>query len=88
MDKDELVAFTERYHNGNITVEEALKLIFQYCIDAGIEEDRCRQFIEILPSTGCLPYCLNHALNWYKAKFNVTELIKPKSTGQVVIKVF
>ena len=87
MDKDKFVALLEKHHNRGLAHPEALQFIFEYCLEQGKEEDICRKFIDILPMTPFFLHCLEHALHWYKVKFNITELMKPQGKGWIVIKI-
>lgn len=87
MDKDKFMALLEKHYSKRLTHSDALQLIFEYCLERGKEEDICRKFIDVLPLTPYFLHCFEQALHWYKAKFNITEIMKPQGEGWIVIKI-
>lgn len=92
MDKEGVVQVLNDYTFRNQVTDLGVRLIVEYCLEHGKPENETMVFVS---SLGMIPNgvvtCLLDALDYYKRKFEVTELSKidiksPK--GKHIIKYF
>lgn len=74
MDKETIVRTCNRLRDGSLSLEEVSVLLTGYCLEHGKPLDKISQFITFLINTPFTTNCVLIALEYYKKKFNVTEL--------------
>lgn len=73
MDKKTLISILE---DNNHSLGNIQKVIYDYCIEMGKDEKDTDAFIAYISSTlFFLRPCFDTAVNYYKNKFNIVELI-------------
>lgn len=79
MDKEFVVKVFNNINLLNtVNTEDAITLLTEYCSDNGKDPNLTRDFINIVMNTPFLSHCINTALQYYKRKFSVTDIIKNK----------
>jgi hypothetical protein len=77
MDKETIIRICNRLRDGNtsiVSTTEVSMLLTDYCLEHGKPLDKISQFITYLINTPFTTNCVLIALEYYKKKFNVTEL--------------
>lgn len=74
MDKATIVRICNRLRDGSLSLTEISMLITDYCLEHNKSLDNISKFITVLINTPFVTNCVLVALEYYKKKFNVTEL--------------
>lgn len=85
MDKETIIRICNRLRDGNTSIissTEMSMLLTDYCLEHGKPLDKIAKFITFLINTPFVINCVLTALEYYKKKFNVTEL---KRDGEVLL---
>lgn len=85
MDKEFIVTFLNKVNkSANINIEEAVKIITDYCIDNNKKTDDINLYINAVIQSGLLSYSLHESLDYYKRKYNICE-VKDKNNNILLI---
>lgn len=74
MDKKTIIRMCSKLRDGSLSLTEVSMLLTDYCLEHGKPLDKISQFITFLINTPFTADCVLIALEYYKKKFNVTEL--------------
>lgn len=74
MDKEIIVRTCNRLRDSSLSLTEVSMLLTDYCLEHGKPLDKISKFITFLINTPFTTNCVLTALEYYKKKFNVTEL--------------
>lgn len=75
MDREFLVKIIEDIRiKGKVDINDLGKLLLDYCIDNGKEEDLSKDFIQAMIRKGRMVPLCNIAIDYYKTKFNICEI--------------
>lgn len=76
MDKSLFKIILYKYYNDKLPLEQALELLKEYCSEHKIDEDKVQLFLTAIVNIGPLfEKCLLFALDYYKRKYKIVELI-------------
>lgn len=76
MDRDKVIELCNSLNTGNLSIVSASELLTKYCIEYGKDRALTIKFVSILLNTPFCTDCILIALDYYKKKFNITEVKK------------
>lgn len=84
MDKNEIIRISNLIIKGSISLQEALKVISEYCYEHNKNEKEIKQFLTLLSANdSIIYYYLKYALNYFKSKYGICTLHDKK--GNIII---
>ena len=76
MDRDEIVRISRLAYTGGLSDNDVASVIMQYCLEHNKPLDKIQMFISILLRTSFVSSYFNTALEYFKKKFSICELLE------------
>lgn len=81
MDRERLVSILNNKEN----IQSYIELLIDYCIEHNKPIEETKTFISFIAQTPFFSNCLNIAIDYYKNKLNITEVIDLKTNKTILI---
>lgn len=75
MDRDEVVRISRLAYNGGLSGNDIASVIMQYCLEHNKPLDKIQIFISLLLRTSFVSLYFDTALEYFKKKFSIYELL-------------
>jgi hypothetical protein len=81
MDRERLVSILNNKEN----IQSYIELLIDYCIEHNKPIEETKTFISFIAQTPFFSNCLNVAIDYYKNKLNIIEVIDLKTNKTILI---